>query len=135
MARKRATPPPWPPEHDVTDERLAFLAARASLARRANPWWMSLVRIIEVGGPRGTRGMSASPSRGGFSTGYTSRRTLTSEYVGHRMAYYVVACDDLAGKLSAEERRALRATGELPEWFLPAVEGHVRASRADERRR
>jgi hypothetical protein len=34
--------------------------------------------------------------------------------------------DDLATRLSPDERRALRETGAVPEWFLPTVRATYR---------
>lgn len=122
--RQRRTPP-WPPEQDVRDERLAFLAARDDLRRAASPWWLSLLRLLEVGGPRGTRGMAASSSAKGFA----SATRMDADARSYRMNSLVVACDDAACRLTPLERQRLRYHGELPAWFLPEVVEQARQLR------
>ena len=49
-----------------------------------------------------------------------------------KMGDYAIAVDAASGTLTAEERRHLRATGEVPDWFLPDVErraGQIRKQR------
>jgi hypothetical protein len=117
--------PVWPPERDVRDDRLAFLAARDQLRRAASPWWLALLRILEAGGPRGTRGMAASPRARGFA----AATRMDAEARSDRMRWLVVACDDLAQRLAPDERQRLRASGELPVWFLPEVLEQARVLR------
>ena len=116
-------PTPWPPVEEATDERLGFLAAKSYLARRARPWWLAWFRIIEAGGSStyvADRGM-AKVGGGGVM----SRRTITDEMRGDRMADQVIACDLAAQSLSADERARLRRSGELPDWFFPRVDQEV----------
>lgn len=39
----------WPPEENVTVERLAFLSAKPYLLRRSSPWWQQLLRLGDRG--------------------------------------------------------------------------------------
>lgn len=124
-------PGSWPPAGEATDERLAFLAAKPYLARRARPWWLPFFRIIEAGGGSAyvaDRGM-AKVAGGGV----LAKRTITDEMRGDRMADEVVACDIAAQSLSADERAHLRRTGELPDWFLPRVDQEVATLKKERR--
>ena len=123
---RQRRPSGWPPERDVQDERLAFLAARDELRRAASPWWLSLLRILEVAGPRGTRGMAASSSARGFAA--TTR--MDADTRSDRMSSLVIACDDAACRLTPLERQRLRFHGELPAWFLPEVLEQARQLRS-----
>jgi hypothetical protein len=107
----------------VGDARLAFLAARPFLLRRAKPWWLSVFRLAEVyGGPNTSRSGMLPDARGRVAqTGLT-----TDEIRSDRLRPYVFACDRVADRLDAAERERLRAVGELPAWFLPAVETEAR---------
>lgn len=113
----------WPPPGEATDERLAFLAAKPYLARRARPWWMPFFRIIEAGGGSAYVADRGMAKVGGGGVLY--RRTITSEMHSDRMADEVVACDIAAQSLSADERMTLRRTGELPPWFFPRIDQEV----------
>ncbi|MCA1710318.1 MAG: hypothetical protein LC789_01235 [Actinobacteria bacterium] len=99
----------WPPETGVTLARLAFLAAKPQLQRRARPWWVRLLRIAEVGG---TPGGGWRAEGGG----------MDDEIASGRMSSYAFACDRVVEHLSVDERQALRQSGVLPPWFLPQVE-------------
>lgn len=97
----------WPPETGVTIARLAFLAAKPQLQRRARPWWVRLLRVAEVGGPGG---------------GYRAEGNIGDEIASSRMSSYAFACDRVVEHLSVDERQALRQSGALPPWFLSKVE-------------
>jgi hypothetical protein len=84
-------------EVSLTDERLCWLAVRDQLNRKLRGS-MTMVFLAYFRGS----------SRGKMISG--------------RMAYYAEAVDELAGQLSAEERRTLRLTKQVPAWFLPRVE-------------
>lgn len=101
----------WPPEEGVTIARLAFLAAKPQLQRRARPWWVRLIRLGDVGGARPGGGPGAGSVDG-----------MADEIGRERMSSYAFACDRVVEHLSVEERQALRQTGVLPLWFLPQVE-------------
>lgn len=45
------------------------------------------------------------------------------------MHVYAVAVDDAAQTLSADERQHLRATAEVPDWFMDDVERRYREIR------
>ena len=91
----------------VNDDRLCWLAVRDRLGSRAR-------RL----GPFGLLGILAGRSRGATRLGGDLRREAASD----RMSDYAIAVDRASGRLSAQERAHLRATGELPPWFLDAVE-------------
>jgi cell division inhibitor SulA len=91
----------------LTDERLCWLAVREDLARKANNGpGITLIKIL------------TARSRGRGRAG----RSTASELVSDRMTRYAVAVDELAGKLSREERATLRTAGTVPAWFLGEVE-------------
>lgn len=96
----------------LTDERLAFLAARPYLEVRARPWW-SKTLVLLSGRGRTHVWRDGMPIYSGSAA--THLQTV-------RMLDYVVAADIAAQRLSAEERVVLRKEGTLPQWFLPAVE-------------
>ena len=118
---------PWPPGESLTDERLAFLAAEPALRKLATPWWLGFLRVFTAGGS--ANGMLVSPGAT-FGRDGSGPGGVTQEIRGDRMLAYVVAADIAAQRLSPEERRLLRATGELPAWFLDAVrEAHAELKR------
>ncbi len=129
----------WPPEENVTIERLAFLAAKPYLLRRSSPWWQFLSRL-------GDRGAKTSGWRGlGSGSGASARWPganppklwpspdavgAANEVPSERTRSYVRACELAAAELSADERVALRERGELPGWFWRALDEHASAERA-----
>ncbi len=96
---------------NVRIERLAWLAVRDRLARggRDNPV-LAMFRVRSGG--RNAR--LAVP-------GVPDRDWLGYDLTAGRMASFGFAVYDVAQELSVEERQVLRATGEVPDWFLPAV--------------
>ncbi|MEU1620011.1 hypothetical protein ABZ479_22260 [Streptomyces sp. NPDC005722] len=100
MAEARAMP-------NVTDERLCWLVVRDELRKKAGR-----LRVF------GWITVLFSRNDGATTTGGDLRR----EYASDRMADYTLAVDDAAQGLSPEERRYLRAVGEVPEWFMADVE-------------
>jgi hypothetical protein len=96
---------------NVRIERLAWLAVRDRLARggRDNPV-LAMFRIRSGG--RHSR--LAVP-------GVPDRDWLGFDLTAGRMASFGFAVYDVAQELSVEERQVLRATGDVPDWFLPAV--------------
>ncbi|GIH16940.1 hypothetical protein [Rugosimonospora africana] len=96
----------------VRDERLAWLAVRDRLNRRSRRRSV-LGRLFGNLTPTGT----------GFGT------DLSRGSVKSRMMRYSFAVDDVAQRLTPEERQALRATGQVPDWFLGAVEKRFRELR------
>lgn len=109
------------PQHvpNVSDDRLCWLAVRDSLDKKARK--LSLFSVLAIIG-------SASRSRGAARLGGTARRDEASD----KLADYAFAVDAAANNLTLEERRHLRATGEVPAWFVPDVEqraAEIRKSR------
>jgi hypothetical protein len=51
------------------------------------------------------------------------------DWVSARLAGYAFAVDAAAARLNAEERRILRATGQVPPWFLAEVDRLRKAER------
>jgi hypothetical protein len=89
----------------LSDERLAWLAARDHCRTRAEShspiFWLFIVLS--------------------FGRAAWTRRAQTED----KMNDYAFVVDDLARRLSPDERMRLRATGKLPDWFLPAVDVEV----------
>jgi hypothetical protein len=99
-------------DYQLTDERLAWLAVRDDLSRLARRG--SLIhRVRDALGARQTL-----VRRDGtvLDTGSSSRRHTSA-----KMSAYAVAVDEMTQELTADDRRVLRTTGALPEWFLPKV--------------
>lgn len=119
----------WPPEENVSIDRLAFLAAKPYLLRRARPWWLQLLRASN-------RRAEYRDYRGRWTAGDTLNSSspepigMADEIGGERMRSYVRACDLAAAELSAGERAALRERGELPVWFWAVLDQHAAAERA-----
>ncbi|MEV4556001.1 hypothetical protein AB0K51_03265 [Kitasatospora sp. NPDC049285] len=103
----------------LTDERLCWLAVRDRLgkkARRVGPFgWLLALTAASGGRQGGTAAGIAGDMRREGSSG--------------RMHDYAFAVDAASERLSAEERGRLRATGEVPEWFLADVERRAAESR------
>lgn len=101
----------------LSDDRLAWLAMRGyceSQARRQGPFgWL----LVLFAGGRPVR----------YSTTYlplisNSGGELRREIRNDRMLNYSLAVDSCAQRLTPEERLALRSWGQLPEWFVTAVD-------------
>ncbi|PYC77447.1 hypothetical protein C7C46_18775 [Streptomyces tateyamensis] len=108
---------------NITDERLCWLVAREQVGRLARKpgafGWFTIVL-----------GWLSALYRFGNRTGtQESGRGMRQERTSQRMADYALAVDDTAERLSAEERRQLRASRELPAWFMPEVERRFAAIR------
>jgi hypothetical protein len=131
--RSSTRPAQWPPIGDVTDERLAFLAAKPYLVRRSRPWWLPFFRIIEAGGGSAYVADRGMAKVGGGGVLY--RRTITAEMRDDRMSEQVLACDTAAQSLSDEERVTLRRTGELPAWFFARIDEEVAKLKQERRHR
>ncbi len=112
---------------DVTrklrDERLAWLAVRDELRHRGtnNPV-KALIRVLAAARPQ------AKMRRDGTAVAGL-RGTEGIDVVRGPMMRYAYAVDDVAKRLSDEERRVLRETGAVPDWFLPAVHRRSRELR------
>ena len=96
-----------------TDERLAWLAVRDQLSRKAGRARL-LSRLLGGRGARYRKDGVLLDSGG-----------RDNEIIGEKMRDYALAVDDVAQRLTSDERRILRATGKVPEWFLDDVEREV----------
>jgi hypothetical protein len=108
-------------EPQLTDERLAWLAVRDELARKARRGGL-LGRLLA-----GVSGRRHVITRDGkvIDTGNRSQAQLSD-----KMGDYAFAVDDVAQRLSTPERRTLRSTGAVPPWFLDHVEQRYAEIRA-----
>jgi len=97
----------------LTDERLAWLAAREYCDRQARAtgafFWLSLLF--------------------GFGAGARVWRRRVKE----KLMDYGIAVDDVSRRLTAEERATLRAINRLPDWFFAAVDDRFAAIRRQRR--
>jgi len=119
--RKLAKPPAaWPPGHGLADHRLIFLAAKPALLVLSQSRLGLLMSVFERGAPNTTRG--------GGSRGIAGR-DMTTEGRGENMRSLVLACDEVGERLTADELATVRASGQLPAWFVPAVHAHARELR------
>lgn len=117
-SRKVANPPSmWPPAPGLADHRLVFLAAKPALQVLSQSRFGLVMSIFERGAWNATRG---SASRGMVAM------DMTHEGKGENMRSLVLACDEVSERLSPVELAAVRATGRLPEWFVPAVHAQAR---------
>jgi len=98
----------------LTDERLCWLAMRDYVDEKSRK--VGLFRLFTYLG---------SGRRGGTRAGSDMRREQTS---GVKIDY-ALAVDQAADKLSYDERLHLRATGEVPDWFVEDVERRLPAIR------
>jgi len=87
----------------LSDERLAWLAVRDDLRKRSKSgsYLIIILRILLLRPP--------------------ARVDPDQDATSKRMRRYAVVVDDLSRQLSKDDRATLRATGRLPEWFLPKV--------------
>jgi hypothetical protein len=108
--------------HKVTDERLCWLAMRDYCANRSRKrgvlGWLSLLAAASGSGRRTTARMANDAQ-------HADQRGEMNDKMGD----YAFAVDDAARTLSADERTHLRATGEVPDWFLADVERRYREIR------
>jgi len=93
------------PTPKLRDERLCWLAVEDKLHRRAK---------------RGTAFLI------GFSNGARRGASLSNQNVARgfasaKLRKYAIAVDSVSNRLNPQEREVLRATGQVPEWFLAAV--------------
>ena len=119
--RKVAAPPtPWPPATGLNDSRLVFLAARPALDVLAQSRAGAVMNILDRS--------SRYTSRGAGSR-QMSIPDMSREARGENMRSLVLACEDVAERLSAEEMAAVRTRGQLPAWFVPSVAAEARLIR------
>ncbi len=102
-------------EHRLTDERLAWLAVREELAKRSKKGTL-LARILHA--MNGDRAIVVRGNGEGGEFGGSAHTEVLSE----RMQGYAFAVDDVASRLSPDDRRTLRETCAVPPWFLDAVQ-------------
>ena len=90
---------------DLQTDRLAFLAAQPELLKRPRPFWSNVLLRLALSVRRG-------PGSGG---------RLDREVEDAHMSAFAGACEVVSQRLSSDEVSALRQSGQLPEWFIPAV--------------
>jgi hypothetical protein len=109
----------------LRDERLAWLAVRDELARAERRRIRSRISAF-LGG----RSLSSARERIATPRGRRhSDQRLGDVDVPPSSTYMVrssLAVDEVSRRLSEEERTALRATGRVPDWFLPEVKAAAR---------
>jgi hypothetical protein len=122
------------PQPRLRDERLAWLAVRDELARSERRTPSGILTGLFGGRRRAksrdqvismrarARSGSAEKPGGSVLSGDIDIPPSTSKY----MMRYSLAVDEVAGRLSREERVELRRTGRVPDWFLPAVRSAAR---------
>lgn len=95
---------------NLTIERLCWLASREHIDRRTRRLgvlgWLSLLGARDPGGAR-------------------LGRSVRGDAAADRRRDYAVAVDAAAAELSADERLALRSTGQVPAWFFADIDRRV----------
>jgi hypothetical protein len=121
MSRSR----PWPPpEVDVNEARISYLAFRAAepeLRRRARSAEALIYRLLGNGV---ARGFWREP-----------RRLEWHAVEDEKLRRYVSACYAVAERFNGEDRNVLKLSGALPIGFFDEVEWEARRSAETERRR
>ena len=115
-------PQNWQPNQQLPAARLAWIAAKPELQRRATPWWAIPLRLFFGALSLRTGNRRASVVARGGSPGLGEARQVSEAAMSSRMAAYSVAVDIAAERLTQEEKVKLRELGELPDWFFEAVE-------------
>lgn len=111
----------------LRDETLAWLAVRDRLERRSRRTvYGLLVRIFGGRGRTAAREAVTSlrvrnVSRLGIEPPRPELGNLVPKPASPHMVRYSLAVDEVAHRLTEDERRELRANGAVPDWFLPAV--------------
>lgn len=133
----------WVPNRPVADSALAVEAALPELERESRRWYDVVLRVMGglaapsgSGGTLATKQTTGGPSHvqyGGGAMGIAG--DFARGMHADRIAPLSLAASELAEQLSADERKQLRESGELPEWFLPKVRGLAAVIRKDLRRR
>jgi hypothetical protein len=104
---------------NLTDDRLCWLAIREQLSKKAHkvgPFgWLTALGAGAVSRRSGRAARTAARIDG----------DMRREAASGKMMDYAFAVDDASGSLTPDERQHLRATGEVPEWFLADVERRV----------
>jgi hypothetical protein len=118
MGKKRQQSAPVP---KLTDERLCWIAVRDHVAKKSSKvglfgWFAALGGA--GGGARTSSGSRASGMRNPAGLGGDMRRDAMTDSAMD----YAIAVDEAAEQLTPMERDHLRATGEVPDWFLADID-------------
>src|SRR5262245_15487566 len=109
----------------LRDERLAWLAVRDELVRTERRRIRSRIAAF-LGG----RNLAAARERIAGPRGRARREQAVGDVEVPLSSTYMVrsslAVEEVAGRLSEQERATLRATGQVPDWFLGAVKATAR---------
>jgi hypothetical protein len=123
------------PNLDWDASALAWRAVVPQLSKRSS--WAALLGVFTGGG--GSTGQMGMGSGGGTFTGGGAADALAaaqesalrdahqelSSSQRRRLALYEFACLELSERLTPDEQGRLRATGELPDWFLPDLKARA----------
>jgi len=142
MGRRRESSVTWVPGRALDDTTLALEALRPELLKRSRRKSDVIWRVLgSFGGTNGIDGTMGNkmfggpvyPYRGGgaASVGGDFSRGLA----GDRLGTMHLAVDELVRVLNAPERRALRAEGHLPDWFLDEVQTRAEQIKREMRKR
>ena len=101
----------------ATDERLAWLAMREYVNKRAQP--SILMRLLGAG---------STLDHGYYTDRVSIPRSEAREMASMKHQQYAFAVDDASRELTPQERAVLRSTGRLPDWFIARVEQLRRAN-------
>jgi hypothetical protein len=128
----------WVPNQDLDVTVLAWQAVRPRIRKRSS--LSALLGVFTGGG--GATGAMGLGTGGSLFTGDVADSVMRTEQSAlrdahqqvsdskqKRLAPYQFACLDLSRRLTHEETDRLSATGELPDWFLPALEVRARELR------
>jgi hypothetical protein len=102
---------------NLSDERLCWLAVKPQLDKKAGKLGLSGWLSALAGGRAAGRGGAAAARLGG---------DLGRDKRSDKLGDYAIAVDEAAQRLSREERTRLRATGQVPDWFLAEVESRAK---------
>jgi hypothetical protein len=105
------------PVPNLSDGRLCWLAVSEYVDKQSRKqgvfgWFV----LLAGAGVRRTGRGSGGALQGG---------SMRGEEMSEKKADYALAVDDAAEALSPDERRRLRSTGQVPDWFLGDVERRV----------
>jgi hypothetical protein len=118
---------PWIPGLDWDTSALAWRAVAPRLSKRSS--WSALLGVF-TGSGGATGGMGVGGGGATFSGGAADSLAAAqqsalrdahqelSESQIRRLAPYEFACLELSERLTPDEEERLRATGELPDWFM-----------------
>jgi hypothetical protein len=112
------------------------------LASQSRRWYDVLLRGLGgLTAPAGLNGtlsnkQGTGPTHFGYGGGAAEMAgELVRDMRSQWLAPLALAASELADDLSNQDRRRLRESGELPEWFLPKVQERAVEVRKDLRRR